>query len=49
MSFFVQPSWAKSWALGCLFAFQLFRQIGNAQNASAEVTTASLNLPFLFD
>ena len=49
MSFFVQPSWAKSWALGCLFAFQLFRQIGNARNASAEVTTASLNLPFLFD
>lgn len=45
MSLFIQPSQA----LGCLFAFQLFRQIGNTQNASAEVTTASLKLPFLFD
>lgn len=49
MSLFIQPSWAKSWAPGCLFAFQLLRQIGNTQNASEEVTTASLNLPFLFE
>ena len=38
MSLFIQPSWAKSWAPGCLFAFQLLRQIGNTQNASEEVS-----------